>query len=50
MLLKTLWEKEKMLEDSIFPLSPNFYPFREELHHNNFYEADLICCLQKLSV
>ena len=38
-LLKTLWEKEKMLVTSIFSFSYNvFFPIKESLHHLNHNE------------
>ena len=46
-LLKTLWEKEKMLVTSIFSFSHNiFYPIKESLHCCSY----LNCCLQLLSI
>ena len=43
-LLKTLWEKEKMLVNSIFFFSHSvFFPVNERSH---YLRSNLICCLQ----
>ena len=45
-LLKTLWEKEKMLVTSIFSFSRNvFYPSQKEI---SVFKVHLFCCLLML--
>ena len=47
-LLKTLWEKEKMLETSIFSFSHNiFYPLQNKFQ---FFSCISFCRPQKLSI
>ena len=47
-LLKTLWEKEKMLVTSIFSISHNVF-YSSQMRIQIFY-WNLFCCLQMLSI